>query len=110
MGNAEMIDTMIKDGLWDIFNGYHMGVTAENVARQWQITRDEQDEFAAGLAAEGRGRASRRASFKDEIVPVKIMVNERGDMLFDTDEFPRAGTTERGAGQAASPPSPRTAP
>jgi acetyl-CoA C-acetyltransferase len=92
MGNTEMIDTMIRDGLWDAFNGYHMGTTAENVARQFQITRDDQDEFAAGsqakaVAAIGAGR------FKDEIVPVKIMVKKE-EKLFDTDEYPRAGTTK----------------
>jgi len=92
MGNVEMIDTMIRDGLWDIFNGYHMGVTAENVARQFQITRDDQDEFSAGsqtkaVAAVTAGR------FKDEIVPVKIMVKKE-EKSFDTDEYPRAGTTK----------------
>ncbi len=92
MGNTEMIDTMIKDGLWDAFNGYHMGTTAENVARQYQITRDDQDEFAAGsqskaVAAVTSGR------FKDEIVPVKIMVKKE-EKSFDTDEYPRAGTTK----------------
>ncbi|HEY1723390.1 MAG TPA: acetyl-CoA C-acetyltransferase [Magnetospirillaceae bacterium] len=92
MGNTEMIDTMIKDGLWDAFNGYHMGSTAENVARQFQITRDDQDEFAAGsqskaVAAVTSGR------FKDEIVPVKIMVKKE-EKSFDTDEYPRAGTTK----------------
>jgi acetyl-CoA C-acetyltransferase len=92
MGNTEMIDTMIRDGLWDAFNGYHMGVTAENVARQFQITRDDQDEFALGsqtkaVAAVTSGR------FKDEIVPVKIMVKKE-EKSFDTDEPPRAGTTK----------------
>ena len=60
MGNFEMVDTMIKDGLWDAFNGYHMGNTAENVARQWQITRQQQDEFAVGVAEQGRSRAEGR--------------------------------------------------
>ena len=92
MGNVEMIDTMIKDGLWDAFNGYHMGTTAENVAKQYQITRDDQDEFAAGsqtkaVAAVSSGR------FKDEIVPVKIIVKKE-EKLFDSDEYPRAGTTK----------------
>ena len=69
MGPAEMIDTMIKDGLWDAFNGYHMGNTAENVARQWQITRDQQDEFA--VRSQNRAEAAQKAGrFKDEITPV----------------------------------------
>ena len=92
MGNVEMIDTMIRDGLWDIFNGYHMGVTAENVARQWQITRDDQDEFAAGSQQKAEA-ALKSGRFKDEIAPVKIMVKKE-EKLFDTDEFPRAGTTK----------------
>ena len=61
MGDAKMVDTMITDGLWDAFNGYHMGNTAENVAQQWQITREQQDRFAAGVAAEGGGGAAARA-------------------------------------------------
>ncbi len=92
MGNAEMIDTMIRDGLWDAFNGYHMGSTAENVARQWQITRDDQDEFAAGSQAKAVAAVS-SGRFKDEIVPVKIMVKKE-EKNFDTDEYPRAGTTK----------------
>jgi acetyl-CoA C-acetyltransferase len=91
MGDAQMIDTMIRDGLWDAFNGYHMGTTAENVAEKYQITREQQDEFAAGsqrkaVAAIEAGR------FKDEIVPVKIS-GRKGDVLVDTDEYPKAGTT-----------------
>src|SRR5262249_42745099 len=69
MGNAEMIDTMIKDGLWDAFNGYHMGNTAENVAKQFQITREQQDQFA--LASQNKAEAAQKAGkFKDEIVPI----------------------------------------
>ncbi|HXP13609.1 MAG TPA: acetyl-CoA C-acetyltransferase [Stellaceae bacterium] len=91
MGNAEMVDLMIKDGLWDIFNGYHMGVTAENVARQWQITRDQQDGFAA--TSQQRAEAAQKAGkFKDEIVAVKISTR-KGDVMVDADEYPRAGTT-----------------
>ena len=91
MGNAELVDLMIKDGLWDIFNGYHMGVTAENVARQWQITRDQQDGFAA--TSQQRAEAAQKAGkFKDEIVAVKIS-SRKGDVLVDSDEYPRAGTT-----------------
>src|SRR6516225_1378227 len=71
MGNFEMIDTMIKDGLWDAFNGYHMGTTAENVAKQYQITRQQQDEFAVG--SQNKAEAAQKAGkFKDEIVPVTI--------------------------------------
>ncbi len=92
MGSTEMIDTMIKDGLWDAFNGYHMGTTAENVARQYQITRDDQDEFAAGSQAKAVAAVS-AGRFKDEIVPVKIVVKKE-EKSFDTDEYPRAGTTK----------------
>src|SRR5215468_9033033 len=91
MGNFEMIDTMIKDGLWDAFNGYHMGTTAENVARQWQITRDQQDEFAVG--SQNKAEAAQKAGrFKDEIVPVTIKTR-KGDAIIDADEYPRHGTT-----------------
>jgi acetyl-CoA C-acetyltransferase len=91
MGNAEMVDLMIKDGLWDAFNGYHMGTTAENVAQRWQITRDQQDRFAA--TSQQRAEAAQKAGkFKDEIVPVKISTR-KGDVLVDSDEYPRAGTT-----------------
>jgi acetyl-CoA C-acetyltransferase len=91
MGDAQMIDSMIKDGLWDAFNGYHMGITAENVAERWQITREQQDEFA--LASQNKAEAAMKAGkFKDEIVPVKISTR-KGDVFVDTDEQPRAGTT-----------------
>ena len=91
MGDVAMIDTMIRDGLWDAFNGYHMGNTAENVAQKYQITRAEQDELAArsqqrAVAAQEAGR------FKDEIVPVTIKTR-KGDQVVDKDEYPRAGTT-----------------
>src|ERR1700734_1729230 len=83
MGDAAMVDTMIRDGLWDAFNGYHMGNTAENVAQKWQITRDEQDQFA--LASQTKAEAAIKAGkFKDEITPVKIVV-KREEKLFDTD-------------------------
>lgn len=92
MGNTELVDTMIKDGLWDIFNGYHMGVTAENVARKWQITREEQDRFA--LASQQKAEAAIKGGrFKDEITPVKIVV-KREEKFFDTDEHPRATSLE----------------
>ena len=91
MGDAAMIDTMIRDGLWDAFNGYHMGNTAENVAQRWQITRDQQDAFAA--ASQAKAEAAQKAGrFKDEIVPVKI-AGRRGETIVDTDEHPKHGTT-----------------
>src|SRR6187401_923449 len=91
MGNAELVDTMIKDGLWDAFNGYHMGSTAENVARQWQITRAQQDEFAAH--SQNKAEAAQKAGkFKDEIVPVTVKTR-KGDVVVDSDEYPRHGTT-----------------
>jgi acetyl-CoA C-acetyltransferase len=91
MGSLEFVDTMIKDGLWDAFNGYHMGNTAENVARQWQITREQQDEFAVG--SQNKAEAAQKAGrFKDEIVPVTIKTR-KGDTIIDADEYPRHGTT-----------------
>jgi len=91
MGSVEFVDTMIKDGLWDAFNGYHMGTTAENVARQWQITRDQQDELAVG--SQNKAEAAQKAGrFKDEIVPVTIKTR-KGDTIIDADEYPRHGTT-----------------
>ncbi|WP_119677485.1 acetyl-CoA C-acetyltransferase [Indioceanicola profundi] len=91
MGDASMIDTMIKDGLWDAFNGYHMGGTAENVAEKWQITREQQDQFAA--ASQQKAEAAMKAGrFKDEIVPVTIK-GRKGDVVIDTDEHPKHGTT-----------------
>lgn len=91
MGSGEMVDTMIKDGLWDAFNGYHMGTTAENVARKWQLTRDEQDAFA--LASQNKAEAAQKAGkFVDEIVPVTIK-SRRGDTVVDADEYPKHGTT-----------------
>src|SRR6266851_4832444 len=91
MGDAELVDTMIRDGLWDAFNGYHMGNTAENVAQRWQITREQQDAFAA--ASQAKAEAAQKAGrFKDEIVPVKITAR-RGETIVDTDEHPKHGTT-----------------
>jgi acetyl-CoA C-acetyltransferase len=91
MGSLEMVDTMIKDGLWDAFNGYHMGNTAENVAKQWQITRAQQDEFA--VKSQNKAEAAMKAGkFKDEIVPVTIK-SRKGDTVVDTDEYPKAGVT-----------------
>src|SRR3984885_10602632 len=97
MGNFEMIDTMIKDGLWDAFNGYHMGNTAENVARQWQITRQQQDEFA--VASQNKAEAAQKAGkFKDEITPVTIK-GRKGDTVVDADEYPKHGTTLEAVGK-----------
>src|SRR6202043_3245405 len=91
MGDFNMIDTMIKDGLWDAFNGYHMGNTAENVAKQWQITRAQQDEFA--VKSQNKAEAAQKpGKFKDEITPVTIK-SRKGDVGVDTDEYPRHGTT-----------------
>jgi acetyl-CoA C-acetyltransferase len=91
MGNAELVDTMIKDGLWDAFNGYHMGNTAENVAQRWQITREQQDELAA--RSQSRAEAAQKAGrFKEEIVAVKI-AGRKGDVIVDADEYPKHGTT-----------------
>jgi acetyl-CoA C-acetyltransferase len=91
MGDAQMVDTMIRDGLWDAFNGYHMGNTAENVAKNWQITRDQQDEFA--VASQQKAEAAQKTGkFKDEIVPVKVSTR-KGDVIVDQDEYPKHGTT-----------------
>jgi acetyl-CoA C-acetyltransferase len=91
MGDFKMVDSMIKDGLWDAFNGYHMGNTAENVAQKYQITRVEQDTFAA--SSQNKAEAAQKSGrFKDEIVPVTV-TTRKGDVVVDTDEFPRHGTT-----------------
>ncbi|TSD87165.1 acetyl-CoA C-acetyltransferase [Mycobacterium sp. KBS0706] len=91
MGDAKMVDTMIRDGLWDAFNGYHMGNTAENVARQWQITREDQDRFA--LASQQKAAAAQREGrFKDEIVPVTVK-GRKGDTVIDADEYLKPDTT-----------------
>src|SRR6267142_6849062 len=91
MGDGQLVDTMISDGLWDAFNGYHMGNTAENVAQRWQITREQQDAFAA--ASQAKAEAAQKAGrFKDEIVPVTITAR-RGETIVDTDEHPKHGTT-----------------
>jgi acetyl-CoA C-acetyltransferase len=91
MGSLEFVDTMIKDGLWDAFNGYHMGTTAENVAKQWQITRQQQDEFA--VHSQNKAEAAQKAGkFKDEIVPFTIK-GRKGDVVVDADEYIKAGVT-----------------
>lgn len=90
-GDMNFIDTMIKDGLWDAFNGYHMGVTAENVAREFQISREDQDSFA--VSSQNKAEAAQKAGrFKDEIIPV-VIPGKKGDTIVDTDEHIRAGTT-----------------
>jgi len=91
MGSLEFIDTMITDGLWDAFNGYHMGNTAENVAEKWQITREQQDVFAA--ASQQKAEAAQAAGkFQDEIVPVTVKTR-KSEIIIDTDEHPKHGTT-----------------
>jgi acetyl-CoA C-acetyltransferase len=91
MGDAKLVDTMIVDGLWDVYNQYHMGVTAENVAKKFDISRQQQDEFA--LASQNKAEAAQKAGkFKDEILPYEI-VTKKGSVVFDNDEFIKHGTT-----------------
>jgi acetyl-CoA C-acetyltransferase len=91
MGPLEMTDTMLRDGLWDAFQGYHMGTTAENVAQRWQIGREQQDQFAA--KSQQKAEAAQKAGrFKDEIVPVTVK-SRKGETVVDTDEHPKHGTT-----------------
>ena len=91
MGDLSFIDSMIRDGLWDAFNGYHMGQTAENVANQWQISRDMQDEFA--LQSQLKAEAAQKAGkFKDEIIPF-IVKTRKGETVVDADEYIRHGAT-----------------
>src|SRR6266536_1302085 len=94
MGDAKLVDTMIKDGLWDAFHGYHMGTTAENVAQKWQIHREEQDKFA--VASQNKAEAAQKSGrFKDEIAPVTVK-SRKGDIVIDTDEYPKHGVTLEG--------------
>ncbi len=97
MGPGELLDTMINDGLMDAFNGYHMGNTAENIAQRWQLTRDEQDEFAANSQAKAAA-AMEAGRFKDEIVPVTIKTR-KGEVVVDTDEHPKPETTKDSLGK-----------
>ena len=92
MNNAQMVDMMVNDGLWDAFNGYHMGITADNVAEQWGITREELDEFSV-ISQNRAEEAIKAGKFKDEIVPVEIPQRKGDPIVFDTDEFPKFGTT-----------------
>ncbi|WP_333826191.1 acetyl-CoA C-acetyltransferase [Pinisolibacter sp.] len=97
MGSLEVVDTMIKDGLTDAFHGYHMGVTAENIAQKWQISREEQDAFAT--ASQNKAEAAKKSGrFKDEIVPV-VIKSKKGDVVVDTDEFIRDGVTADALGK-----------
>jgi acetyl-CoA C-acetyltransferase len=92
MGDAKLIDSMIVDGLWDVYNQYHMGVTAENVAKKYGISREDQDAFAA--ASQQKAEAAQKAGkFKDEIIPLEIPQKKGPALVFDTDEYPKAGTT-----------------
>jgi acetyl-CoA C-acetyltransferase len=91
MGEMKMLDSMLKDGLWDAFHGYHMGQTAENIAAKWQISRDEQDQFA--VASQNKAEAAQKAGrLKDEIVPHTVKTR-KGDVVVEADEYPRHGTT-----------------
>lgn len=92
MNNTQMVDMMVNDGLWDAFNGYHMGITAENVAEQWGLTREQLDEFAV-ISQNRAEEAIKAGKFKDEIVPVEIPQRKGDPIVFDTDEFPKFGTT-----------------
>jgi len=92
MGNGNMVDVMITDGLWDAFNNYHMGVTAENIAEKWNISREDQDKFAAASQNKAE-RAIKEGRFKEEILPVVIPQRKGDPIIFDTDEFPRFGTS-----------------
>jgi acetyl-CoA C-acetyltransferase len=94
MGDTSMVDTMIKDGLWDAFNGYHMGQTAENVAQKWQISREEQDAFAASSQQKAE-TAQKNGRFEDEIVPFSIKTR-KGEIIVNQDEHPKHGTTTEG--------------
>jgi acetyl-CoA C-acetyltransferase len=92
MGDAKMVDSMILDGLWDVYNQYHMGVTAENVAKKFGVTREEQDAFAA--ASQQKAEAAQKAGrFKDEIIPLEIPQRKGPAIVFDSDEYPKHGTT-----------------
>lgn len=95
MGDGKLVDYMIHDGLWDIFNDYHMGITAENVAEKWNLTREEQDEFSlqSQLRAE---EAIKSGRFKDEIVPIEVPQRKKDPIIVDTDEHPRFGSTIEG--------------
>lgn len=92
MFDGKMVDMMVKDGLWDAFNDYHMGITAENVAEKWGLTREELDEFSVNSQKKAEA-AIKSGQFKDEIVPVEIPQRKGDPIIFDTDEHPKFGTT-----------------
>ncbi len=95
MGDWALVDTMIKDGLWDVFNDYHMGCTAENIAKKYEITREEQDAFA--VSSQNKAEAAQKAGrFREEIVPVEIPQRKKPPIVFDEDEYPRHGATIEG--------------
>lgn len=98
MGESNIVDVMIKDGLWDAFNDYHMGITAENVAEQWKLTRKDVDEFAVGSQQKAEA-AIKSGRFKDEIVGVELAGKKGDPIVFDTDEFPRFGATVEAMGK-----------
>ena len=92
MNNAQMVDMMVNDGLWDAFNDYHMGITAENIAEKWGITREELDEFS--VKSQNKAEAAIKAGkFKDEIVPVEVPQRKGDPIVFDTDEHPKFGSS-----------------
>jgi acetyl-CoA C-acetyltransferase len=100
MGDAKIVDSMILDGLWDVYNQYHMGVTAENVAKKYGVTREEQDAFAA--ASQQKAEAAQKAGrFKDEIIPLEIPQRKGPAVVFEADEYPKAGTTAEARGPEA---------
>ncbi len=98
MGDWALVDVMIKDGLWDVFNDYHMGCTAENVRTKYEISREDQDAFAA--QSQNKAEAAQKADrFREEIVPVEIPQRKKPPIVFDTDEYPRHGATAEGLGK-----------
>lgn len=92
MGDGKLVDSMIKDGLWDAFNDYHMGITAENIAERWNLSREEQDKFSAASQQKAE-KAIKEGKFKDEIVPVEVPQRKKDPIVVDTDEYPKFGTT-----------------
>ncbi|CAN5856123.1 acetyl-CoA C-acetyltransferase [soil metagenome] len=98
MGEWKLVDTMINDGLWDVFNNYHMGMTAENIVKKYTISREEQDAFAA-LSQQKAEAAQKAGHFKKEIIPIEIPQKKGSPIIFDTDEFPRHGTTAEALGK-----------
>ena len=107
MGDMKMVDSMIKDGLWDAFNGYHMGTTAENVAKRWQLTRDEQDQFA--LASQNKAEAAQKAGkFADEIAAFTVKTR-KGETVVDADEYIRIGVPPSRTCKSCARPSTRKA-